>query len=115
MLRDAGATQTPCLDAFLPNFDSFQRATDFIITDEDTLEVSTRRVVQSSRRLDESSSLTPLVEQEQLDDDDKNTYCQDSIDRIEGEEKPLERHQEARECHSLLQANSWVKLMAWTQ
>ena len=31
------------------------------------------------------------MEEEQLDDDNKNTYCQDSIDRVEGERKPVAR------------------------
>ena len=55
------------------------RVTGLIVTDEDTPEVST---------------YSP-VKQEQIDDDNENTYCQESIARIEGEEKPL-----ARERHS---------------
>ena len=64
--------------------------------DEDALEVSTKKNTEFKESKPELITDSP-VEQNKLDDDTKNTYCQEGIDWIEGEEKPLARDTKRRE------------------
>ena len=66
------------------------RVTDLIITDEDTGGICEKGGTEFKEIGPELITDSP-VEQDELDDDTKKTKCQDSINKTEGEEKPLAR------------------------
>ena len=68
------------------------RVTDVIITDEDAPEGGAEFKEIGPELVNNSP-----VEQDQLDNDIKNTHCQHSINRTEGEKKPLARDIKRRE------------------